>query len=160
MRSISSLIALSVVFSCSPDKQQETAAELRELVELEGALTAVSASPAEDRPMRLADVEALDVKSGRVRKVRTRCVEGYRAFLEASKRMAAARRQVGRIETEAQKVLSGPIDLDASAAEISALHASAVAATAELEKALDRAESKVRECTEMRAALAAELGAE
>jgi hypothetical protein len=160
MRSISSLIAAVLVLSCSPNKQREQSAELRELVDLEGALNAVSSSPAEDRARRLRDVEELEISSPRVREARAHCVEGYRAFLDATRRMEEARAQVGRIEAEAAKALAGPVDLDASAGELAALHASAVTATEELGQALDRAERKVRECTEKRAALAAELGAE
>lgn len=160
MRSICSLTLLVLCFSCSDSKQQEASRELREVAALESALTAVSASPPEDRPQRLKDVEALKINSPRVLKVRARCVEGYRAFLDATAQMVEARQHVRRIEAEAKKALSGPgpLDLDASAGELASLHATAVIATENLDEALSRAEELVRECTEMRIALAADLG--
>jgi len=159
MRWTCSLTALLACLSCSPDHNREASAELRELVDLEGALSAVSESAPEDREERLKEVEALELKGPRVREARRRCVEAHRAFLGATKRMVEARERVGRIEAEANKALSGPVDLDASAGELAALHADAVGATEKLESALDRAESLVRECAELRAALAASLGA-
>lgn len=157
MRWICSPIALALVLGCS-SVTQERSAELREFAELEGALNAISLAAPGDRAGRLAEVERLEIESPRVREVRTGCAKAYGAFLDAAARMEQARERVARIEIEARKALAGPVDLDASADELASLHASAVNATDELDAALDRAESLVRECTEMRTALAVELG--
>jgi hypothetical protein len=157
MRWICSTIALVLTCSCSSAKQEQSA-ELREFAELEGALNAVGLAAPGDRPARLAEVERLEIASPRVREVRDGCAAAHRAFLDAAARMEQARERVARIESEARKALAGPVDLDASAGELASLHASAVSATDELDAALDRAESLVRECTGMRTALATEIG--
>jgi len=158
MRWICSLFLYLSCVSCTDGDTR--ARDLRELAELEKALTAVSTAPAEERSARLDDVEQLELKGPRTAKVRARCVEGYRAFIDATDKMAAARHHVRRIDDEVKKALSGPVDLDASAGELADLHARAVVATENLDSALAKAEELVGDCTRLRAALATEIGTE
>jgi hypothetical protein len=160
MRSTSSPLGLAaLVLATACGSEQDLSAELRDFAELERSLNAVSAAVREDRALRIDELEQRAPQSPAVRRVHQRCLAAYRAFAEAEARMEVARRQVGRIEAEAQKKLVGPVDLDASAADLSALHGQAVDATEELSTALDRAESLVSECTEARTGLAERLGA-
>jgi hypothetical protein len=161
MRSISSP-SLTLAFALllpSCTSAPAPSAELRELVDLERALEAVAAAPEADRGLRLEEVAHLTPSSPRLRDVQAQCIEAYRAFLDAIGRMEIARKRVGRIEALAGRPLDGPIDIDASVAELSALHTAAVTATTQLETSLDRAEELVKGCNEARAAAAAALGA-
>lgn len=158
MRSISRCAVLFLALSCSGEKDPATT--LREFANLEGALNAISTAPADERRARLKDVIELQIDDQRVREVRARCVKANEAFLDANARMGVAKKQVSRIEQQAEKALAGPVDLDASINELSNLHASAVEATTDLDAALDRAEALVRECTRSRAALTAKLNNE
>jgi ABC-type transporter Mla subunit MlaD len=147
--SAAALLAAALVLGCG----RAPASERRELERLEGALDSLSASLEGAWLDHLDDVKGLEIESPRVAAVRATCVAAYEAFGEATARLAAAKKDVARLEERLRAGTDGGLD------EIAHLHRRASQAAADVSGFLDSAEALVARCGQERRSLREALAA-
>ena len=153
------LAAVPLLLACSSGGP--SAEERREFTALERSLRALSAAPLEDRPIRLEELDAVSIRSPRVRKIKTLCTAAYRSFGTASEKLDVARTRTREVEAEVRRAQAreadGGVMTPAQQTALAGLSSSATSALDGADRALDEAEELVRSCEERRDAFRATL---
>lgn len=152
--------ALGTAAGCRSDGIS-SAAERRELEVLESALGALADAPAEDRLIRLEQLDGVKLRSPRLVELKSLCASSYHSFERASALLAEARAKTGAIETElasfrTRKEAGESIPED-EAARLSEKSRATAAALRSVSTELDQAERLVADCDKRRLEIRAQL---
>ncbi len=157
----SSLLVLCLLCGgCGGGKSKER----RELERLEVAIGMVAGAEPADRSIRLEQLQNLRVETEKVNGLKALCLSSYTTFDKASRFLAEAKNETGKIETEIAAAKERKrLGVNLSPEEAERLITMGRKATISLEQVtleLDQAERLVADCEEQRLTLRAEIMAQ
>jgi hypothetical protein len=133
--------------------------ELKEFAVLERTLNTLAAAPAEDREIRLKELEQIEVGGERLRTLKQTCLESYRSFIEAMRLLDQARAETMKTEAAVAEVRAGGSDggplTESQRERIMGMSEKAASSLGAVNESLDKAEKLVDSCDKARAAMRA-----
>ncbi len=161
MRFVCSAFFLSIglMVACSADSTRAT--EGREFLVVETHLADLNHAAPEDRPIRLAALAEVELKSERVDSIRDICVVSYQSYGQSLALFADARAKTSAVENavkQAQEETADGSSLDsAQKAALEEMKRAAEAALQQANQTLNRAEREAKACQQQRDTLRAQL---
>jgi vacuolar-type H+-ATPase subunit I/STV1 len=130
--------------------------ELKQFNALERALDTLATAPAEDREIRLKEVEQIEVGTKRLKELKEICVGSYRSFIEAVRLLDEARAQTLKTESAVAEARSDKQDggavSESQRARLKEMSEKAASSLSAVNQSLDRAEKLVDSCEKARTA--------